>query len=197
MKKVNFLAVAYIAICTFNVNQAFAVSTATNAPRTFTLTTEHFFSTGSAWSDQVVSAGEGNITENQNVPTDWTITVDGSGSNFSTDVFEVFTGNNNNAGSFTLNSNAWETYDRIAIGLKVGNNLNPDWAIFELAHYAQSGFWSTAPKQGGGLSHYMIYTIGDGSGNTSPIATPLPSALWFFGASLLSLVGVIRKNKTY
>lgn len=200
MKIINLLMVACLAICTFTTNQVFAVSTAdTNYPgatRTFTLVTEQFFSSESTWSDQLVSAGQGNITGNTNVPNDWTVTVDGSGSNFSKDVFQVLTGNDKNAGIFILNSNAWETYDRIAIGLKVGTNRNPDWAIFELAQYAQSGSWSTAPKQGGGLSHYMIYTIGDGTGNTPPVATPLPSAFWFFGASLLSLIGVIRKNKT-
>lgn len=177
-------------------NQAFAVSTANanypGATRTFALVTEQFFSTESIWTDQFVSAGQGNITGNQNIPAGWTVTVDGSSNSVATDVFKVFTGNNANKGGFTLTSNAWDTYDHIAIGLKVGNNLNPDWAIFELAQYAQSGSWSSSPKQGGGLSHYMVYTLMDNVVDY-PAEVPLPGALCLFGAGLLSLFGVNRK----
>lgn len=180
-------------------NQALAISTADinypDASRVFTLATEQFFSSGSLWGDQFVSAGQGNITGNQNVPAGWTVTVDGSRNGATTNLFSILTGNTASAGSFSLNSAAWDTYDHIAIGLKVGNNLNPDWAIFELAKYAQSGSWSTMPKQGGGLSHYVVYTKMD-DGIDYPAAVPLPSGLWLFGGGLLSLLGATRQFDT-
>lgn len=196
MKIVNVLRLAGLMPFALATNQALAVSTADvnypGASRIFTLITEQFFSTGSLWSDQFVSAGQGNITGNQNIPVGWTVTVDGSRNGTAMNLFSILTGNTANAGSFILNSTAWDTYDHIAIGLKVGNNLNPDWAIFELAEYARSGSWSTTPKQGGGLSHYMVYTKMD-DGIDYPAAVPLPSGLWLFGGGLLSLLGAIRK----
>lgn len=196
MQKFNLLLVAAVVVSSITANEALALTTTQldypGATRSFTLVTENFFSTAGGWTDRFVSAGEGNITGNKNIPTGWTVAVNGSKSGFSTDIFEVITGTNSYEGSFALKSTAWNIYDRIAIGLKTGNADRPDWAIIELAQYAKSGVWSTTPETSGGLSHYMVYSMGDGSAYPSEVV-PLPGAFWLFGASLLSLAGGIRR----
>lgn len=164
------------------------------ATRTFTLDSTAFFQGADDNVDTLVAYGDGNITgnvSNGNIPSGWSVLVDGSESGFDTSIFQV-TGLSNGTGTFNLSSNIWASMPRIAIGFKVGNNKSPDWVIIELEKYAQSGVWSNVPVQGATLSHYMIYGREDG---VNPSEVPVPAAAWMLGSGLIGLVGLGRRNK--
>ena len=176
-------------------SSAFAYTTdIAGASRTFTLDSTSFFSGSDDNGDQLVAYGEGNITgnaENGNIPLEWDVTVDGSKESYSSDIFQI-SSIGESSGTFSLSSNIWNVYSRIAIGFKVGNNKSVDWAIIELEKFAEAGVWSTAPNQGGGLSHYMIYTMPNALTDVSQV--PLPGAAWLFMAGLFGTVATARRK---
>lgn len=152
--------------------------------------------------DLFLEAGSGNITltgAQKHIPEGWTGTFD-SGEGGTSSLFNVYQDgtvvdpeipSSSVRGRFEVDSEAWNQYSDIAIGLKVGNNLNPDWAIFQLENLAESGFWYASPEQGGSLSHFLVYTKSDGL--APPV--PLPGAFWLLGTSLLGMVGISRKKR--
>jgi len=143
--------------------------------------------------DMLIASGDGNISgnaKNGNIPEGWTVTVADEGEHeYEAEMFNV-SRLGENSGSFSISPDAWEKYDRIAIGLKFGNNKATDWAITEVAKYASEGVWSTDPKQGGGLGHYVIYTM-----EPTAVPVPLPGAIWLFFSGLVGL-GYVGQKKT-
>jgi len=194
MKTKSITALLFAMSCASS--SAFAYTTdIADATRTFTFDSTSFFSGSDNDADTLLSYGKGNITGNVkngkgNVPAGWQVTVDGSQSTYSTNVFSV-SSLGASSGTFSLSSNVWDIYSRIAIGFKVGSNKSIDWAIFELEQFAQSGIWSTGPKQGGGLSHYMVYTIPNSP--VPPSQVPVPGAAWLF---LTGILGLMARKKS-
>ncbi|KQP23368.1 PEP-CTERM sorting domain-containing protein [Pseudorhodoferax sp. Leaf267] len=91
------------------------------------------------------------------------------------------------SGTFTINALAYSTYDRIAIGFKSGEGqLNPDWAVFELADNTFTGTWSISGQQQ--LSHALLYGIG------TPTLVPEPGSLVLIGLGLAGLAAVARRR---
>lgn len=152
--------------------------------------------------DLFLEAGSGNITltgAHKYIPAGWNGTFD-SGAGGSSSLFNVFQDDSvsdpaipssNARGRFEVSSEAWNQFSNIAIGLKVGENLNWDWAIFELEQFASDGFWFASPKQGASLSHFLVYT--KPAGQPAP-PVPIPSAFWLLGTSLLGMIGISRKK---
>ena len=143
--------------------------------------------------DMVIASGDGNISgnaKNGNIPEGWTVTVVDDGEHgHDAEMFNV-SRIGENSGDFYISPDAWEKYDRIAIGLKFGNNKATDWTITEVAKYAKEGVWSTDPKQGGGLGHYVIYTMAP-----TAVPVPLPGAFWLLSSSLLGMIAISRKKR--
>ena len=86
------------------------------------------------------------------------------------------------SGSFSLDASLWSEFDQIAIGFVVGGGqIDPKWAVFLLPTGETSGLWSDAPRQGGGLSHAILYGMGDG---TTVTEVPEPATLLLLGSGL-------------
>ena len=174
-------------------HSALAADHATGKPdedRTFTFDSTGFYSGLDNDADVLIASGNGNISgnaRNGNIPDGWNVTVaNASAHDHDEDMFNV-SRIGQNSGSFSISSEAWEQYSRIAIGLKVGGNKATDWAIYEVEKYAKEGIWSSGPKQGGSLAHYVVYTI-------TPTAVPLPGAFWLLGSGLLGLVFSVKRS---
>lgn len=188
MIKTKFLAAAGLLLGLAMAGSAFAAPVI--APRTFDLDSTSFFSGTDDDADVLLFTGDGNLTgnvNNGNIPTGWTVIRDNNGAGVASSAFNLTA-----AGAFSvLDGNVWNIYSNIAIGIKVGNNNSPSWAIFELEKFAQSGIWSTAPTQGGGLSHYLVY----GQTQSTTPTVPVPGAVWLLGSGLMGLVAMGRKKQ--
>ncbi|GAA3964541.1 VPLPA-CTERM sorting domain-containing protein [Allohahella marinimesophila] len=109
-----------------------------------------------------------------------------------------WTQTDNNSGyntfTFSIEASLWNSYDDIAIGVKVGNKVN--WAVWAVENLATSFELFVAPEQGGGLSHINIYGSGDGPGTgvDNPTPVPLPAAAWLFLSGLAGLVGFHKRK---
>lgn len=91
------------------------------------------------------------------------------------------------SGSFTVNALAYTSYDRIAIGFKSGEGqVDPEWAVFELADNTLTGTWSISGQQE--LSHALLYGFG------TPTTVPEPGALVLLGLGL-SILAAQRRRK--
>jgi len=92
------------------------------------------------------------------------------------------------SGSFSINPLAYSTYDRIAIGFKSGSGqIDPDWAIFELADNTLTGNWSISEQA---LSHAILYGFGT---PTNEVPEPATGAL--LGLGMLGAAVVSRRKK--
>ncbi|MCQ8105150.1 hypothetical protein NP590_13625 [Methylomonas sp. SURF-2] len=174
---------------------AFAYNTdIAGATRVFSFDSSAFFAGADDDADALVAYGDGNISgnaKNGNIPAGWSVIVDGSSAGYATDIFQV-SGMGVASGGFSiLDGSVWNTYSRIAIGLKVGNaQKSPDWAIFELEQFASAGTWATNTPQG--LSHYMVYAI---SGVGNPSQVPVPGAFWLLGSALAGMLVMGRAKR--
>ncbi len=160
-----------------------------NGSTSFTLDSTAFF--GGEVDDNLdvlLVSASGNITgnvQNGNIPTGWSVLVDGSASNYPTNLFQV-NETVDGQGTFSiLDANVWQSYSNIAIGLKAGNA----YSIYELEQFASAGEWFSSPAKE--LSHYMVYGI---AAEQTP-TVPLPSAFWFLGTGLLGLLGMGQNKK--
>jgi hypothetical protein len=92
------------------------------------------------------------------------------------------------SGTFFINAAAYTIYDTIAIGFKSGEGqLDPDWAVFELADNTFSGNWSISGKQA--LSHANLYGYG------TPAQMPEPGTLALLALAGFSLAALRRWQK--
>lgn len=92
------------------------------------------------------------------------------------------------SGTFNINPLAYATYDRIAIGFKSGEGqLDPDWAVFELADNTLSGSWAISERQE--LSHALLYGIG------TPTSVPEPGTLPLIGLAVAG-IAVVKRRRT-
>lgn len=104
----------------------------------------------------------------------------------------TLTGVGSTSGSFSINSAAYNRFDNIAIGFKVGEGqLDPDWAVFSFVDGTLSGTWSVSGKQS--LSHANLY--GFGTPSTARVGElPEPGSFALLGLGLAGLV-FTRKRK--
>lgn len=93
------------------------------------------------------------------------------------------------SGSFSINAAAYGAYDRIAVGLRSGaGQLDPDWAVFELADNTLTATWSISRQQQ--LTHAVLY----GFGVAPTSAVPEPGMLALVGLGLASLTALRRRR---
>lgn len=96
-------------------------------------------------------------------------------------------------GTFNIMSNVWSTWDSVYLALKQGNEKNGGgYALFLLTKAVDSGTWHTAPGNGTGLSHYLVF---GGTPASFHEEVPIPAAMWLFGSAFAALLGIARKNK--
>jgi len=93
-----------------------------------------------------------------------------------------------NAGSSSSHSKDWDKYDLMAIGLRFGDDIGPDWSATDIGRYVKEGILSTEPRQGAGISRYVVNTV-------TPQAVPLPGAFWLLSSGLLGLGFCGRKKR--
>ncbi|MCZ0811257.1 MAG: VPLPA-CTERM sorting domain-containing protein [Pseudomonadota bacterium] len=82
-------------------------------------------------------------------------------------------------------------YDRLFVGLKAGDNIDPTSVVFEVEVGADgNGYfnYTVDPKQGGSVSHATLYGI-----PTAPI--PLPAAGWLLLCGIGGLAA-LKRSKT-
>lgn len=92
----------------------------------------------------------------------------------------------NTTGTFTIHQDAWDAYDRLLIGFKVGGGRQvpfPDWAVFELASGVLTGDWLIQPNQGSGLSHIILYGM---EGDNTITEVPEPATMLLVGGGLMA-----------
>jgi hypothetical protein len=151
---------------------------------------EHLFTMTATTVSSCLYAGGGNINgvsfadDVNMLNAGWTFVTD-PGAIFS------FTGLGSTSGTFTLS----DTGDLYAIGLKSGENLDIDHAIFGLAAHTTSGSWTISPEQGGALSHMILWTKDGGGGGGGGGDAPEPATLALVGLALAA-AGVAGKRKS-
>jgi hypothetical protein len=92
----------------------------------------------------------------------------------------------NTSGAFTIDPDAWDAYDRLLIGFKVGGGRQvpfPDWAVFELSSGVLTGDWLIQPNQGSGLSHMILYGM---EGDNTITEVPEPATMLLVGGGLMA-----------
>lgn len=94
--------------------------------------------------------------------------------------------------NFSIDASLWQRYDTLAIGTKVGENLETSWAAWTIQQGATQFKLFVSPKQGGGLSHFNVY----GTVATAPAPVPLPGAVWLFVSGVAGFAGMRFKQKS-
>jgi len=99
-------------------------------------------------------------------------------------------------GTFSLNASLWGLYSDIAIGFKFGTGNNPDeWFVYKLNSGVTSGNWDLVKtaRQGGGLSHVILYGIEIEDDDNPPQEVPEPTSLVLLGLGLTA-AGLARRR---
>jgi hypothetical protein len=100
----------------------------------------------------------------------------------------TITGQGSTSGTFTINPLAWTTYGTILLALKSGEGqLDPDWAVFQLAPNTLSGSWHISGDQA--LSHANLY--GD---DAPPPSVPEPTSMLLLGTGLIGVATRLRRR---
>jgi hypothetical protein len=155
-------------------------------------TTNNYMQVSDSYVSGCVDAGVGNI--NGNVLTDdFLLANPGSGYVGIGDGTFLQTTNttSQSTGTFSIDSNLWNSWNDILIGFKFGTGNKPDeWFVYTLNNLVSSGDWSfiNIGGTGGGLSHIQLY----GSGPTN---VPEPGTLSLLGAGFIGLAFFKRLRK--
>lgn len=97
-------------------------------------------------------------------------------------------------GSWSFDSDFWDSYSDAAIGFKFGTGNTPDeWFVFSLQALVSSGEWafffgSLNDETGGGLSHMNLY-------GKEGVTVPEPGTIALLGLGLVGLGLARRKSK--
>jgi hypothetical protein len=158
----------------------------------------HVFTATATTVSKCLYAGGGNINGNPNdggASADADMIADG----FTFIGDASVTGLGTGAGTFSIAAGLYSTYDQIAIGFKSGVNLDIDYAIFLFDPGTLGGTWTVTPPQGGGLSHAIMWGIGDGNGggggNGNGGGMPEPGTLALAGIALLGAAAARRRQR--
>ena len=142
----------------------------------------------SSFVSQCVASGVGNIGQGNQANDDWLKTL--APGSYSTLGDQTFT-QSGTSGTFSIDSNYWNTFSDLLIGFKFGTGNKPDeWFVYELKDGISSGNWDfiNAFGKGGGLSHVTLY--GNGTPNNQ---VPEPGVLALLALGLLA-AGVVRRK---
>jgi hypothetical protein len=88
--------------------------------------------------------------------------------------------------SFSIADDFWDSFTgELALGVKVGQNMDYDWAVWSIISGSTDFKVWVSPKQGAGLSHFQLYE--------KVAAVPVPAAIYLFGSVLVGLIGLRRR----